>query len=55
MYIYIYMHIYMYIYIYLIWKLLCISGWPTTHRDLPASGSPMLGLKMCAPMHSKYF
>ena len=26
----------------------CRPGWPQTHRDLPASASWVLGLKMCA-------
>ena len=31
---------------------LCKLGWPQTHRDLPASASWMLGLKVCATMPS---
>ena len=26
---------------------LCKPGWPQTHRDLPASASQVLGLKVC--------
>ena len=29
-------------------ELLCRSGWPQTHIDLPASSSQVLGLKECA-------
>ena len=29
---------------------LCITGWPWTHRDLPASTSWVLGLKANSPM-----
>ena len=29
-------------------KLLCIQGWPRTHKRLACSTSPVLGLKVCA-------
>jgi hypothetical protein len=32
----------------LFWNLLWRQGWPQTHRDLPASASTVLGLKVCA-------
>jgi len=30
------------------WNLLCRPRWCQNHRDLPASASQVLGLKMCA-------
>lgn len=33
---------------WLSWNLLSRSGWPQTHRHLPASASSVLRLKMCA-------
>lgn len=32
------------------WNLLCIQGWPPTHRKPSASVSSVLELKMCATM-----
>ncbi|EGW14713.1 hypothetical protein I79_019557 [Cricetulus griseus] len=30
------------------WNLICRPGWPQNHRDLPASASQVLGLKVWA-------
>jgi hypothetical protein len=35
------------VYLLLSWNLLCRPGWSQTHRNPPASASPVLGLKTC--------